>query len=536
MSSGTYAPGAEEKIDIRKYVLILKRRMWWGIVPFVVLALVFTVICLAVPPKFLSTCVIKASKDEIRTILEKGGRAQPITSSTIVRTEMLRYGAVMRALADTRLMAEIEAAAQENPEIRAKLEDELFRRIEKNTSLDELGKIHMRISYLGNRPEQAKIVLEKLVNHFVENALDRERTTARRAREMAMADLTSAKGQLESLDSKFVSFRQDHPGVPVAGGVGQREALAKLTTGVAYLDLQIEAARRKLARYAQQIDGMATQEVDEVKSVQNPEVLVYRRRLADLRTNLAMSLKAFTPLHPTVKTLKQQVQATEQELARAQLEAQEDEVSLRRNTVRDQLEEKRLELEAMLDYFIESRRHQNLRKEELQEEVRAIPSLQKELTTLLRERAAASDKHETAREKFERAEDEFKSRMEGLVSFSILQPAREPQSKDVRHIIKLAMLGAFVCLAAAFGAIAGTEFLDQSFTDVESVRNFLSLPSLGVIPYIETPRDRRERLVKLAFITGSIVVGVAVIVAAMWFTEAGEVVWEQIKELCKDLA
>jgi len=535
MSTGAHVPGVEEKVDVRKYFLVLKRRKWWGIVPFVVLAAVFTTICLAVPPKYLSTCVIKASKDEVRTILE-GGIGEPITSSTIVHEQMLRYAAVMTALADTDLMAEIEAIAQENPEKRAKLEDNLYQRIQKNTSLEELGRILMRISYLGDKPERAKTVLEKLVNHFVENALSRERTIARRAREMALNEQTRAADQLESLDSRLVTFRQDHPGVPEAGEAGKRQFLASVTAGLAQLDQQIEATRRKLARYAEQLENMPEQVVDEVRTMQNPEILVYRKRLADLRTNLAMALKTFTPLHPTVKTLQQQVQATQQELARAQLEAEEDEVSLRRNVVHDQLKDKKLELEAALDYFLEARRHHNLRKTELQEEVRAIPGLQKELTSLMRDRTAASDNLDAAREKFARAEEEFKSRMEGLVSFSILRPAREPQSKNVRHIIKLAMMGAFVCFAAAFGAIAGTEFLDQSFTDVESVRSFLSLPSLGVIPYIETPGARRGRLVKLAFIAGSIVVGIAVIAAAMLLTDAGVVVWEQIKDLCKDLA
>ncbi|MFH1732279.1 MAG: hypothetical protein ABIF82_11605 [Planctomycetota bacterium] len=535
MSSGAHVPGVEEKIDVRKYILVLKRRKWWGIVPFVVLAAAFTIICLAVPPKYLSTCVIKASKDEVRTILE-GGLGEPITSSTIVQAEMLRPLAVMTALADTDLMAEIEAAAQKNPEIRAKLEDRLYRRIEKNTTLQELGKILMRISHLGDNPAQAKTVLEKLVNHFVENALSRERTTARRAREMALTEQTRASDQLESLDGKLVTFRQDHPGVPYGDEGGKRDLLEAVTANLAQLDSQIEATRRKLARYAQQLENMPQQVVDEVKTMQNPEVIVYRRRLADLRTDLAMALKTFTPLHPAVKSLQQQVQATQQELARAQREAEEDEVSLRRNAVHDQLEEKKLELQAALDYLLEARRHQNLRKTELQEEVRAIPGLQKELTSLMRDRTAASERLGAAREKFARAEEEFKNRMEGLVSFSILRPAREPQSKDVRHIIKLAMLGAFVCFAAAFGAIAGTEFLDQSFSDVESVRSFLSLPSLGVIPYIETPRARRGRLVKLAFIAGSIVVGVAVIAAAMLLTNAGVVVWEQIKDLCKGLA
>jgi ferric-dicitrate binding protein FerR (iron transport regulator) len=39
----------------------------------------------------------------------------------------------------------------------------------------------------------------------------------------------------------------------------------------------------------------------------------------------------------------------------------------------------------------------------------------------------------------------------------------------------------------------GVEYIDQSFTAVDEARDFLRIPSLGVIPTITTRRDRRRR-------------------------------------------
>jgi hypothetical protein len=301
-------------------------------------------------------------------------------------------------------------------------------------------------------------------------------------------------------------------------------------------DQQISSSRRKLDRYAEQIRNMPKQEISEVTRKDNPEILVYLRRLADLRMTLAANLKAYTRHHPNIRNLQQQVEATEQELARARAEQSEDQITLTINKVREDLEVKKYEIEATLDSLIEIRRVVQLRKTQFAEEVHALPGLQKEATALMRSRAAVAAEYNAAVRSFRRVEEEFNNTVEGLVSFSIIRPPRKPHTKNVKHIMKLAMVGLVVSLAAAFGAIAGTEFLDQSFTDVEAARDFLQLPSLGVIPYIETPRDRRNRWLRSGIVVGSIVVSLALIAAALYVTKTYKPVWQWIEGLCKKLA
>ena len=540
MSTATHHVDVEEKLDIRKYLIVLRRRAWWGIIPFTILLIVFAVICFAVPPKYLSHCVIKASKSEVVRILTGGDTdVEPTASSTIINEQMMRYESVMAALADTDLMNEVETLSQENPEERGELEDRLYNRIVKNLAIEELGqsKILMRVSYLGDTPGHAVTVLRKLVSHFIENALKREREDVRTARDRAFADLTRTKETLDVVESQMVTFHQDHPGITTGEESGKRERLTEAVQLLQQVDQQIASARRKFDRYTEQIQGMPAQTIDQVKSQQNPEVLIYRERLANLRMSLAAALRRFTRLHPSVKALKQEVEATEQELARARREtAEEDEVTLTRNEVRGELVVKSLDLEASLDALTEMRRNVDFRRRRLLEEVRADPGLVQQLTKLRRAQEAARAGQEEALTRFRRVNDEYNNTVEGLVSFSVIRPARRPHTKDIKHILKLAIVGLVASVAAAFGAIAGTEFLDQSFTDVDAARNFLRLPSLGVIPYIQTPRDRRNHWIKLAIVFGSIVVTVTVIVGGMYVTKTNSIVWDWIKELCKDLA
>ncbi len=543
MSSAAPPPGAGEKIDLGKYLIILRRRKWWGIIPFTLLVLVFTVICLAVPPKYMSSCVIQASKSEVAQIYgarEERKRGETETTLAIVNQEMLRYDSVMNALANTNVISELERKSQGDLAVRGELREELYKRIREHTRIESMGEILIGITYLGDTPRRAYVVLRNLVRHFVENALAQERNDAGRARRMAQTELTRAEAALEGAENELVSFREDHPGVLAAGKGGRREELRITIQDLGAIDRRIMAMQSKLARYRKQLEDMPKQIVDEVKKGHSPEVTVYKERLAWLRNELAMKLKSFTRLHPAVKTLQQQIQATEEELALAQQEAAEDEVTLSTNKLRERREEEKLELEAELEYQEETRRSLGIRRGRLEEEVHELPRLQKELGRLVRERDVASDRYASARENFKRIDREFNIRMEGLVSFSVVSPVREPHEKNIKHIIKLALMGIFASFAAGVGAIAGCEFLDQSFTDVEAAREFLKLPSLGVIPYIETSGERRRRLLKYTLTTVIGVTVVAAVVLAVLFvhpvTELAEALWSQIKDLCKDLA
>jgi len=507
--------------------------MWWGLVPFLLLALVFAVICKAAPEKFQSVCVIKASKDEVRVILEGGGD-KATASGDILQVRMLEYEAVMAALANTDLLAEIEREARDDPGLLASRKNQLYDRVRKNTRIQEFSKVLMQVSYLGNTPGEAVTVLSSLVNHFVENALKREQVAARRAREIGLKAYSGAKNRLEQIETRLVAFTHDHPTVGSAAG-GKQQEVDQARSVLDQLDRQIAATRRRVDHFAEQLDGMAKYIVDEVKQQQNAQVEMLVRRLANLKMQLAVSLRTFTELHPSVKALREEIEATTQELAGAREQVSED-VVLKPNLLREQMEQQKFMDEARLEGLLATRRSSQLRLTRLGEEFRALPNLQKEFAGLQRDRATASAVYVDTLRDFRNADEKFNTTLEGLVSFSVLNPAREPHSSDNRHIIKLAMMGLFVSVAAAVGGIAGAEFLDQSFTDVETARDILRLPSLGVIPYIETTRGRRERRLKILLIVSLVAVGLIAIGLAMWLTGAGGWVWNEIKLLCKNLA
>ena len=69
-----------EKLDLSKYFRVFRRRIWWGIVPFVLLAIVFGVIC---PPSTAPpvSSVPAGAKSPISS-LALGGVPEPVRPSS----------------------------------------------------------------------------------------------------------------------------------------------------------------------------------------------------------------------------------------------------------------------------------------------------------------------------------------------------------------------------------------------------------------------------------------------------------------------
>ena len=95
-----------------------------------------------------------------------------------------------------------------------------------------------------------------------------------------------------------------------------------------------------------------------------------------------------------------------------------------------ELSKKRSVLETKIDALMEMRRGHAARKASLEEEVRAFPVLHQQLARLEREFKAAEEDHDIAFKRARRVNEAFNNTVEGLVSVSVIRPARMPHTKD----------------------------------------------------------------------------------------------------------
>ncbi len=102
--------------------------------------------------------------------------------------------------------------------------------------------------------------------------------------------------------------------------------------------------------------------------------------------------------------------------------------------------------------------------------------------------------------------------------YTVIDPARLPlvPSKPSKTVIVL--LGLLLGVSVGTGLVFGSEFMDQSFLDIEDAKNTLELPILGGISRITTQEEiDREKDKKQKFITITLIASSILMISAMLF-------------------
>ena len=329
---------------------------------------------------YVSSCIIKVGPHEVLETLAGKRPEGPPPDVELIAVRMLGYESVMAALADTDLMGELDMLSERDPDRRGQLEDALHRRIVEDTTIERIGERLIRVSHRDETPDLAVDVLRRLVSQFVENALKEEQTVARKARERALRDVIASKQALGAADAKLVNFLQEHPAIR---DVSPHKELAETILRMSMIDERVVSTRPRLIGYIELIEdarkelGLPDNKEEQVKTEQKAPALSGEDK------------KAF-----------------------------------------DELVAKALELEAMMDGLQEMRRQTADRKLRLEEAIREFPVLELQLVKLKRAAKAAEEDWTIALKRFKRVNEAFMNTVEGMVSFSVISPARRPHERD----------------------------------------------------------------------------------------------------------
>jgi len=290
--------------------------------------------------------------------------------------------------------------------------------------------------------------------------------------------------------------------------------LADTKQRLSEIDWELKAAEAKLAFIKERLES--TPETEETIAVYRKSIKARKleENIADLEIALLMMKDQYTEDHPRVKQIKSQI-----ELLTAERERTEDEKAestQERNPTYDKLREERIDTEALIQSLKEERASKQPLVQQLEEDIQKLPGLLEaqskyearvlELKDLIR---SARKDREDARKRYELAQF---ARYDAFRKLYV----RSSANRDLKGLVRFLVVGFFGAFAVAAALVVGKEYLDQSFTAVDDARSFLKIPSLGVVPTIVTPRDRRRKRLKLVLgiFTVLLLIGAAV---AVWF-------------------
>lgn len=500
-------------LSLTDIVAALKRRMWLLVIPPLVGLFAALVVSAGLPNSYQSEVLVAIVPQRVPDAFVKS----TVTLRTEERLDAIAVQVLSRDLLE-QMVRDFDLYPLEREELPM---DEVVQKMRGAIVVaperarqgprgpEPLHAFRLRYNY-----GDAKIVADitqRLASAFVDqNARDRN-ALALATNEFLEAQLVEARQRLEAQEAKLEVFRERH-------GNALPTQLQANMQGTQNTQLQIQALVESAARDRDR-RLMLQRLITEVESDPgiapvvsaapsaaganaSPSATV-TQQLALARQSLGQLEVKFKPEHPDVVRAKRQIRDLE---ARAVVEAASNSTpggnlapatSREELARRDRLRDMRAEVESLerqLQFKESEEQRLRATAAEYQRRIDAVPGAEAEWSQLTRDYEATKTLYEDLLSKSEQSNTALDlERLQIGEQFKIVDAARVPDRpvNSVRLQVNAAGLG--LGLFVGFAIAALLEFRDTTLRTETDVMEFLSLPVLTVVPFVETTGERRAR-------------------------------------------
>lgn len=477
------------------YMEILRRRVWYIIIPFLVIAVGTVLYAMFAPRLYKASTLVLVTPQKV----PESFVAPTVTSRIEDRLQSISQEVMSR----TRLEQVINEFGLYRDESKNRPREEIVELMQKDIKVElpsQKEKGYFTISYIGKDPNTVTTVANRLASLFIEENLRFREQQAVGTTEFLASELTTKKAKLEELETAVTQYKRQHMGeLPEQRDtnlrileqlqnqyqrVGENLRAAQdrklfLQKQLADLELPITSpetiSMRRDSRlssssfssssaypsanpqvtgtYASQKDSLMKQ-LDELRSKyteSHPDVIVTKKKLADLE------LKKDTDTYnvkndPRYKEFKNQLIATDLEIKR--LQGDDASIGAQMSRYRARIEN--------------------------------VPSREQEMTSLSREYENTKETYNNLLKKSQDAQqaENLERRQKGE-QFRVVDPARIPEKPFSPDIPKVLLIGFVISIGCSLGSAIIREQLDRSFHDAGDVEVTLGLRVLATIPTIE---------------------------------------------------
>lgn len=465
------------------YVSVVRRRMWWLIVPAVLAAVIGAALVMWLPREYSTRATLGVSMPAVSP--ELLGRTQRVSPEE--RVSAITQGVKSPALLE-RIVKE-EGLDKNTPTTDA------IQALDRRTTvaippadpnLPPGTIMQFTVQYRDGDPETTQRITNRLAELFVEDSSMRREMRAEDTSAFVSMQLGESQRRLSELEARLRTAKESFMGAlpeqtnaNVAMVTGLQQQLE--TTGNA-----IRGEQDRLSVIERQIEGMKAGATSEVAVPGMPataspaavRVVTLERQLAVLRGN-------YTDRHPEVVRVREELASARTEAAsEASRPAEERITTLRvdpnyRALVADQ-EQARLRIREL------QRNESQIRAQigMYRARVESAPRVEQQIATLQREYDLEKQQYAELTSRLRSAEmNESLERNRGGEKFTVLARAPFPSTPSSPNTQRLMIVALLLGLCAGGGLALGREYLDRSIHDTRAL-NDLELPVLGEIPRI----------------------------------------------------
>ena len=509
----------QSALTLGDYIAIGKRRFWLMVFVFVVVLAISVLVIRSLPPRYRSTAVVSVESQQI---------PEGLVQSTVRDYADQRIGFVnQRVMTTARLLEVIDKHrlyAEGNSDTPEALRVE---RLREHIILDTIrdpvvrkgrgSTVAFTLSFEHGDPEISAAVANDLVTMFLAENV-RSRTAQATGTTQFLTQEAMRLGVLVSaMDARVAEFKQKHSQILPEHLDMRMGMLERSEAGLKALEREIASLREEMRFLKAQRASLGT--ILSAGTAEDLRVMSPAQRLASLKAELVDKSAVYGSAHPDLRSLRRRIALLEREAKSArgrqaggasatvadpatmQIEAQIISADVRLASLREQKQELQEKIEGMQANIIET------------------PLVEKELKDLTRDYENARTEYEEIKAKQQEAElAENLEEQEKAERFVLLESPMVPSVPVWPDKRKAYLSALFLAAGSSAGTAFLVELLDKTIRGPAMVTSILQRHPLAVIPFIESPRDRRrERVRRLGFLFALLIVLLGVLVIAHFY-------------------
>lgn len=478
-----------------EYVEILRRRIWYIIIPFVVIVLGASVYTFFAPRQYKASTMVLVSPQRVpeafvqATVTSKvEERLQTIAQEVMSRTRLEQI------ISEYRLY-EKEKKDLSREEVIALMQKDI--KVELPTKKEET-KGFFSISYISSDPNLATTVANRLASLFIEENLKIREQQAVGTTEFLANELNTSKERLDQIETAVAKYKQQFMGQLPEQRETNLKILEQLQNQYQRVGENLRAAQdrklilqKQLAEIDQPIGMQSTpakptaqgQGTDKDSSASDVVGGSYETQKEALTRNLEDLQAKYTANHPDVIVAKRKL---------TDLEKKKDSDGFKKAAAAVKQDPRYRELSnqlALTDLdikrFKEEERYISEQIGKYRGRIEQTPAREQDMASLLRQYQSTKEAYERLSKKSQEAQqaENLEKRQKGE-QFRVIDPARTPEKPFKPDIPKILLISLLAGLAGGFGLAFLREQMDRSFHDAGDVEVALGLKVLATIPRI----------------------------------------------------
>jgi polysaccharide chain length determinant protein (PEP-CTERM system associated) len=501
----------EKSLDIHDYTEIFLRRIWYFVIPFIVIVAAAAVYAFYLPKMYRATTLVLVTPQKVPENLVR----PTVTSRIEDRLQSISQEIMSR----TRLEQVIAEFKLYSEQAKSLSQEEIIELMRKNIQVEIKGKEgFFMISYIGGDPRIVAMVTNKLASLFIEENLKLREQQAQGTSDFLSIELNAMRTKLEAQETTITDFKKQH----ISELPEQRDANLKI---LEQLQLQsqkvndnLKAAQDRKVIIQKQLsdikiqmafgrpsgnpenpkeEGTAATTESDLSQLPLPDqkgLSYYEAQLNQGRNHLTALKSKYTEKHPDILSAEKYVADLEEKIEKMKAQQAGENIGGKETaslspravafvrTIENQLMAADLEIKRLQEEDSKVK----ARIAAFQARIENTPMRELAMTNLARDYQNTKEAYQTLLKKSQEAQqaENLERRQKGE-QFKVIDPARIPEKPMQGKVLRILLFGLLAGMASGLGMAFVREQMDRSFRDPEDLEATMEFKVLANIPKIQ---------------------------------------------------